>query len=369
MAINVTNLFTATPFATLYARALEVAEFLGLPVSSWRTGDPTRSQYYYQATVLEGLEQKAAEFAKSGFLSTAEGDWATVHAYEVYGVQRSAATYATPTVTLRNAGGGVFPLAAGDLVVQNSITKKTYKSTNNPGVLGPGATHTYELIAEEAGSGSSLAENELDAFVTPAEMAAFGVVIESNTAAAAQDEQTLTELKDQCGDTLGALSPNGPPDAYEYVCKNSALTGVTEVNRATSVGDDSTGLVQVYVASSTGPVSGASVTACQTAVLKWATPLCVRPTVSSATPVAVAVTAQIHGTDIPASFATAISGALGQLYASLGIGETVYRSRIIATIHAAVPQIESVGLISPAADVVLGAGDVPTAGALAVTEV
>lgn len=369
MTINVANLFTATTAAEILARGLEVAEFLGLPVTSWRNGDPTKSLYHFLADTGEAQEQRSVERAKAGFLSTAEGDWATVHAYEVYGVTRAAATYATPTVTLRNPTGGVFVLGTGDLTVQCEVTGKTFRSTNNPGTLGPNTTLTYELIAEEAGAASSVAENEITAFVSPATLGTFGVQILSSTAAAAQDEQSLTELKEQCGDTLGALSPNGPPDAYEYVCKNSELTGVTEINRATASGDDATGLVTVYVASSSGVVSGASVAAAQTAVEKWSTPLCIRPTVVSAAGVAVDVSAQIRGVDIPASYVDAIRGALTVLVQSLPIGGVVYRSRIISEIHKAVPQVESVGLVLPVADVVLAAGDVPTLGTLNAVEV
>lgn len=367
--ISVTSLFVAETAAKFLARGLEIAKVLGLPVSSWRSGDPTKSLYHYVADMEAAKEEKRATFAKSGFLSTAEGDWATLHAHEVYGVTRGEATYATPTVTLHNTGGGVFDMGVGDLVVKCTATGKTYRSTNDPGVLGPGVELTYELIAEEAGAASSVGEGEIDDFVTPAELASFDVEITGSTAAAAQDQQSETELKDQCGDTLGALSPNGAPDAYEYVCKNSELTGVTGINRATTIGDDDTGEVTVYVAGAEGAVSAPSVAAAQTAVLRWCTPLCIRPTVESATEESVNITAQITGESIPANFAELINGALGVLFLALPIGGMVYRSRLIAAIHTAVPQAVSVNLIAPAADVALAANEVPVVGAVAITEV
>lgn len=369
MTISILSLFTVETAAQIYARGLAVAQAVGLPVTSWRSGDPTRSLYAYLADTLAALEGKAVDYCKAGFLSTAEGDWATIHAREVYGVERGAATYATPTVTLTNGGGGVFELAAGDLTVKCTATGKTYHSTNNPGTLGAGATLTYELIADEAGAASSVGANELDDFVTPAEMATLGVTITSSTAAAAQDEQSIAELRDQCGDTLGALSPNGPPDAYEYVCKNSELTGNTEINRATAIGDNATGLVTVYVASATGGVTAPSLAAATEAVATWATPLCVLAEVISATELDVDVTAQITGESIPADFLTSINARLGALFIALPIGATVYRSRLIAEIHAAVPQAASVNLIAPAIDVVLDPDEVPTVGDVSVTEV
>ncbi len=369
MTISVLSLFTVETAAAIYQRGLQVAALLGLPVTSWRSGDPTRSLYAYLADVLAAREEKSVEFSKAGFLSTAEGDWATLHALEVYGVERGEATYATPTVTLRNAGGGVWDIAAGDLTVKCTATGKTYHSTDNPGELGPGDTFTYALIADEAGSGSSVGEDEIDDFVTPAELGTMGVVIDGSTSAAAQDQQSVEELRDQCGDTLGALSPDGPPDAYEYVCKNSDLTGNTEINRATSIGDSDTGFVTVYVASAAGAVTSPSVDAAQAAVLRWATPLCINPEVISASPIAVNVSAQISGEGIPAGYLEAINGRLGTLFLGLAIGGTVYRSRLIAEIHAAVPQALSVNLLTPTIDTTLTGSQVPVLGSVAVTEV
>lgn len=369
MTINVLNLFTRETAEKILSRGLAVAKALGLPVTSWRNGDPTKSLYHFAADFFDAQEQRNTEFAKSGFMSTAEDDWATVHAKEVYGVPRGEATYAVPTVTLRNQGGGVWDLAAGDLRMVCTATGKTYASTDYPGILGPGAELTYSLIADEAGAASSVGQDEIDDFETPANMGVDGVVIVGSTSAAAQDEQSVPELRDQCGDTLGALSPNGPPDAYEYVCKNSELTGNTEINRATTVGDHDSGEVVIYVASAAGSVTAPSVAAAQAAVLKWATPICQLPMVVSAAANPVPVTAQIVGQDIPASFLAAINGELGKLFLGLPIGGTVYRSRIIAAIHAAVPQAASVILIAPAADVPMPADNVPTLGPLNVTEV
>jgi uncharacterized phage protein gp47/JayE len=369
MTINVLNLFTRETAEKILSHGLAVAKALGLPVTSWRNGDPTKSLYHFAADFFNAQEERNTEFAKSGFMSTAEGEWATLHAKDVYGVDRGAATYAAPTVTLRNQGGGVWELAAGGLRMKCTATNKTYSSTDFPGILGPGVQLTYALIADEAGAASSVGTDEIDDFETPAGMATMGVVIVGSTSAAAQDEQSVPELRDQCGDTLGALSPNGPPDAYEKVCKDPKLTGNTEINRATTIGDDDSGFVVVYVASAAGTVTAPSVAAAQAACLRWATPICQKPTVVSAIANPVPVTAQITGQDIPASFLAAINGELGKLFLSLPIGGTVYRSRLIAAIHAAVPQAASVNLIAPSSDTIMAADNVPTLGPVSISEV
>jgi hypothetical protein len=182
------------------------------------------------------------------------------------------------------------------------------------------------------------------------------------------DEQSPDDIEEQCNATLGALSPNGPPDAYEYVVRNPELTGVTDITRAATVDDSDTGDVTVYVAGPSGAVAGASVTAAQAAVETWATPLCITPTVVNATGVTVNVTATIAGDDIPGDFEGTIESALGLLFAGLDIGEDVATSLISHTIHDSIPQIKSVTLTQPAAAVTIDAGEVPVLGTVSIGE-
>jgi hypothetical protein len=176
----------------------------------------------------------------------------------------------------------------------------------------------------------------------------------SSTAAVASDEPTPDEIDALCRATLGALSPNGPADAYEYVALNSELTGVTEINRAHTIDDSATGDVTLVVASASGTVSGPSLTAVQDAVEIWATPNCVTPTVISATPVPQAVTYTCAGENIPAGFNETVEGLHGVLFAAIQIGGVVARSAIIATIHVALVSLGATDLIItltvPAAD-------------------
>ena len=368
MTISIYTLFTADTAATIYNAGLSVARALGLAVDSWRTGDPTPTYFGFISEILAQRDAEAVEFIKGGFLSTAEGDWLDVQAVEVYGVTPIDATYATPTVTLQNTGGGFWPKNVGDLIVKSTTSGKTFHNTDDhetSDVLSAGATVTFELEADEAGSDSSVGVDEIDFIVTSMP----GVVVLGSTAAVALDKQSAPSLKEQCGSTLGALSPNGPADAYEYVCRNPELTGTTEITRAQAEADDPNGDVTIYVASASGAVSGAGVTAAQDAVAIWATPLTITPTVVSAAALVINVTATITGDDIPADFLALIEAEIGLLLASLDIGGVVATSAVIAAIHRAVPQVTSCTLTLPAANIDLAAGIVPTPGTIAVTEV
>lgn len=373
MTININTLFSAETAARLLELGLQVARALGLPTTSWRTGDPEPTFLGFTAEALELRDAQLTAFIKAGFLSSAvayaneTGDqaWLELMALESFGVTAPGAGFATPTITLVNGGGGNYPRLVGEITVRNSATGKTYHNTNAPAPLNAGATVTYEFEADVAGSASGVGVDELDEIVTTM----LGVTIDGNTSGYASDASTPAEIQTLCLATLGALSPNGPPDAYEYVCLTPSLTGTTEPTRAYSFASSTRGFAQVYVSSATGPVSAGGVQACQDAVERWATPLCITPTVSSAVAVTIAVAATIHGTAIPSDFQAKIEAAISAYFASVAIHGTIAMSAIIAAIHKAVPEIEEVTLIAPAANILLDVAEAPLAGVITITEV
>jgi hypothetical protein len=370
MTINIFTLIGFQNYEKYYTRGLELAAAVGLPVTSWRAFDPTRSFYSFIAEALSALDAPVSEYIRSGFLSLAQGDWLRVVAEELYGLDADdfAATYAEPTVTLTNTGGGEYTIDAGDLTVKNSATGNTYHSTSSPGALAPGASLTYQLTADEAGSDSSVTANELDELVTTFE----GVEIVSSTQGLATDESTDEEIRDACRATLGALSPNGPADAYAYVAKNAELTSVSGINRAAAQGS-STGLVTVTVASQSGAVSAPNLALILAAVQRWAAPLCVSATVVSAEEVPVIDTYTIAKspalTTPAAEVESAIHDALDALFTSTRIGGDngeIAASLITRTIHEAFPGL--IYAVTGVEDVTLTVSQVPVRGTITIVQ-
>lgn len=361
MTINIFTLIGFQNYEKYYARGLELAAAVGLPVTSWRAFDPTRSFYSFIAEILAELDAPISEYVRSGFLSLARNEWLLVLADELFGLapEQFAATYAEPTVTLTNTGGGEYTIEAGDLTVKNSATGKTYHSTSAPGVLGPGDTLTYQLTADEAGSDSSVTIDEIDELVTTFE----GVEIVSSTAGLATDKATDDEIRAACRDTLGPLSPNGPADAYTAIAKNSELTTVTGINRAAAQGS-STGAVTVTVASQAGEVSAPNLALILDAVNRWAVPLCVSATVVSATELEVDGTYTIYKTPAlttpAAEIESTIHSALDALFTSTRIGGDdglISESLITQTIHQAFPGL--IKRVTGVVDVELDVSEVP----------
>ncbi len=386
MTIPLSDLIKPATETEIYDAALAVAVALGLPVTSWTAGDPTRSLYHIEAETLAALEQIAVGFIRSGFLDYAadaarEDDaarvWLRVLAQQVFGVDVPPAVAATCDVALTNTGGGVYDIDPGDLTLKSTTTGKTYRNTTGghlPAKVGAvNGVLTVSVVADEAGSASSAAAGEIDAMVT----SLLGVTCSNALAAVGVDEQDPSTTVLQCRDKLGSLSPDGPREAYTYVARNPALTGTTACTRARAYGDGSTGNVSVYLAAASGGVPGPDVALITTAILKWATPLCITPTVASAVAVAVPVTYEVWiyksvnrtVTEIKAAISAALTAVLatrqigGDIIPPAATGK-LYRTLIESTIRGVYPQAFRVALSAPAADVALGLGDVATLGAV-----
>lgn len=368
MTISLSSLISAATASQILSTGLQVAQALGLSVTTWRDDDPTRVTFHFLSEFLATKEGLAVEFVRSGFLSLARGQWLTLIAEDYYGVTRTEATFATSTVSLQNTGGGFYILDPGDITVENSTTGATYHNTTSI-TIGAGGSGTVDVVADEAGSSGSAAADEIDTLVTTYT----GVTVTASTAAVGTDEQSDSSLRTQCLATLGALSPNGPADAYEYVCRDSELTGTTEITRAKSSGETTDGTVTVYVAGASGAVSGGAVTAAQDAVEQWATPLCITPTVASAVAVPIAITATVSGGSVPEDVEDQVESAVTAMLADIDIDGLVAVSAIYTVIHGVLVDngvtSPTVTLTAPAADTDLDADEVPTIGAVSVTEV
>lgn len=377
MTTSLATLFVQQTKAEIYEYALGIATAVGLPVSTWQAGDPTRSLFHIESELLASLEASVIGYAQSGFLDYATGDWLIILADQVYGVTVPSATFATTDVELTNPGGGLYVVDAGDLTFKNTSTGKTYTSTTG-GTLasGPGTTLTVTVVADEAGSDSSAGVGEIDDMVTP-----LGSVTCTNPEAAvgvdAQDEETT---RVQCRERLGRLSPNGPREAYNDVARDSDLTGTTGITRVRTYGDSDTGDVTVYLAGPAGAISETDRALVEEAILEWATPICITPSVLSCTSVPVAVTysmklyesANVTG----AEAAELIEAALEQLFATRPIGGDIvapattgklYRSLVAATIQTVFPQAFDVSVSAPSGDTSLTNGQVASLGTVTPT--
>src|SRR5690606_20024107 len=99
-------------------------------------------------------------------------------------------------------------------------------------------------------------------------------------------------------------------------------------------GDNATGTVAVYVATTTAALDAPSVAAIQAAIDKWATPLAIAATVQSGTPVFVGV--ELNLTPNRPEMLSVVEGALDALFASIGFGGTIAPDAITSAVRVAI---------------------------------
>jgi hypothetical protein len=359
----------------IYEYGLALAASLGLPVSTWQEGDPTRSLYHLESELLSKLEEVVVNYIKAGFTQHATGAWLKLRAEQVYKLTVPAATFATCSVTLTNNGGGFFTIEPNSLTFSNSLTGKTYHNTSG-GTLasGPGTTLAVDVEADEAGSDSSAGIGEIDELVT----GLTDVTCANTTTAVGADEQSAQTTRLLCDAKLDALSPNGADGAYVHVALTPGLSDTTAVTRARVYDDSDTGDVLMYLAGPSGAVAEADRALVETAVLAKSTPLCITPTVLSAGNIAVAIAYQAwiyrSANLTEAEAAALIEDALANMLAAQPIGGDIptgsssgslFHSLIEATILAAIPgKIFRVVVTTPSGDTALTAGQVAVLGAV-----
>jgi hypothetical protein len=381
MSSPVDALITPLSFDEIRASIYNVLAATGVTTSTWKPGAVVRTIISGVAIVLAGLSAFIALLAASAFLPLATGEWLRLVALYVFNVVRIEATFATGSVTLVNAGGGVFSAAAGDLKLRNPTTHKTYVNIS-PVTLGSGATLVVPIAATEVGAASTSFVGEITEMIT-----VWAAVTCSNAnPVIGSDTEGDAQLRIRCTEKLGSLSPNGPADAYRYIARSArradgSAIGVTRV-RSLPTGN---GNVSVYVAGPTGTVTGTvgdlstDLGAIDDQLQKQCVPLCVTCTTNSTTTVTVdlAYRVWLYNTSgmTVADILAAIAAEVTAYFASMPIGGdvidvtgAVYHSELEAVIgRARKPdgsplRIVRVVLDGPADDVPLTIGQVPVLG-------
>jgi len=372
MTISLASLLLSETRAAIYNYALGIATGIGLPVTSWQVGDPTRSLYHVLSAKLEAFESNVSGYIKSGFLDHATGVWLKVLAEQVYGVAVPPATYAETTVVLTNASTNLYIIDAGDLTFASSVTGKTYRNTTGGTLaVGPATTLSVTVVADEAGSASSAGAAEITRLVTALD----GVTCTNATAAVGIDEQDESVTIQQCKDMQDATSPDGARGAYAYFARNPDYGGTSAITRVRTYGDSTMGVVTIYFAGPSGGSSAADVALAELAIVTWCLPLCITLVAAAATNVTIAVTYELwlykSCNKTVAEVRTAVSTALGVLFSARPIGGDVvapattgkiYQSDILATIVKAIPEGFRASVSAPSGDTALTNGQVAVLG-------
>lgn len=383
MTFSVTDLTTPVSKEQAKTSIYNVLAALGVSTTTWKPGAVVRTMIAACAIVLAAFSTLTSTIARSGFLELSAGFWLTLVARYVYGVARIEATFAAGSVTLVNAGGGVYALDPDDLVVSNPTTGKTYRNTSAIS-LGAGATLVVPVVAVEAGAGST----SVPLAISRLETTLLSVTCSNASALVGVDAEDDPALRLRCSEKLGALSPFGPWDAYTYAARNAKRldgsgVGVSRVRLV----KDGFGNVYVYVATASGAVTGTvgdlttDLGAVDEAIQRLAAPLAVTAHVQSAAELPVDVTYQVWAYNTSglsvAEFEAAIAARLVALMTAQPIGGNVigadpgklFLDALRTAIGSAAPEIFHVVVTLPVADVELSIDQVPVLRFVIVTAV
>lgn len=378
MTLSLTDILTPEERDEVLADLLAIAASLSLPTTSWQSGQPILTMLTTVAQKLSDLTYVAVEIAKGGFGDLLPSDaWADIWALSRFNVTRVPATQATGAINATNSSLTNYTLAIGELIVAHTVTGKTYRNTAPIVILASVGLSGIAIAADEAGSDS----NAAPAAITTVVSTLVGVGVTNPLSVLGTDQETTLALVTRARAKLGALSPNGPKDAYNYVATTPALSATsTPITRTRTVASSTTGAVSVYLATAAGAPSAPDVAIVQTAIDTYAEPWAVTATAIAATPVVVAITyqawvstaqSQLTSTEIQ----LAISDALALWFSTLAIGGYVippdagfvYVDALEQVIGQATPGILRVVVSIPAADVATTPSQVATLGAITPT--
>jgi uncharacterized phage protein gp47/JayE len=335
------------------------------PVTSWREGDVARTLVEIDAMSLAELSLLIAAIATGGYRTTAKGAWLKLLAREKYNLEFNAAQVTAGDVVLTDAGNaGPFTIAPGQLWFASGSGLR-FQSANTDNLLLPqSGTLVVPVHAESPGAAYNVANGTITTMLTPLP----GVTCTnpaggSGTWITAQgtNEESDPALSSRCGARWAELGSGSPAAAYDLWARSEPTKGA-QVTRTSVVADaagPNGGGVSIYLAGPSGPVAPDVVAAVQ-AYIATRAPMCVVPTVISATALAVTVTATLHGKaqHQTAAMAAALA-ALQALVAATPVGGKLYRAAIFEALMGPAG-IENVVISAPSGDTTLSAAQVAT---------
>jgi phage-related baseplate assembly protein len=336
---------------------------LGIATSAWKPGSVPRTMVRSLCIVYSSLSELQADGIQSGFLQLAVGPWLTMKAHYDYAVDRLEAAPATGPVVFTNSSAYEYNELAGDVTVAASSSKKNYR-TLDALVLPAHSSVTVFVVAVESGTGSTAAPGEIDTLVSTL----LGVSVTNPDALVGSDEETDALLRERCSAKLGALSPNGAPDAYAFAARSAtrpdgSSIGITRVHTT----NDEMGNVYVTIADADGEVAPTDVAIVEEAIemVYRVVPLAVYAHVASAVavPVSVAADLWVHGSALTDDdIKKLVSAALTTFFSLQPVGGNIiapstvgyiYLSALRTAIMDSVSTCFHCTISTPAADVAL----------------
>jgi phage-related baseplate assembly protein len=372
---SLSDLYTPLTREQVTAKLLEIADTFNFDITAWEALGSVRTFLSIIAQAMANETQTTTLISRSVLLSFAANtdgtinSWLTLFGESWFNVPREEATFAQTTETLSNATGAPYTINPGDLhfAVTTGTNAGALYSNTTGGILPASGTLDVTIVADVAGASSSANSGEITTMVTPLA----GVTATNSDPATGKDDESDASYVSRLQSSFGALSPNGPEDAYRFFALNAKHADGTpvDVNRASVTPHSSTGQVGIYVASSSGVVPGTvgnlatDLGLVADNIFRNAMPLTDTPTIASAVGLNVDIQATVYmratNTLDAATVKAKVLSALLKYFGTVPIGGTdiggggkLFLDAVIGEIYQAIPgQVAQVIITSPGADV------------------
>jgi hypothetical protein len=255
MALSIDELTTPMTRDEVEASIYRVLARTGINTTSWKSGAAVRVLIVAFSVLFSAATTLISLIARGGFLETATGDWLHAIGHYVYGIDFYPATFATGPVLLSNSSGGVYSYDPGDLVFTNLTTNKTYHNLDVVNIGSMQTNVTVQIIADEAGSASTSTSGQITQLTS--NLTITGLTFTQTNAVVGLDAEKDPVFRTRCYEQQASVSPNGPKDAYSYICRTAKRSdgSLIGVNRVYVSKNSSTSTVTVICAGPNGPIS------------------------------------------------------------------------------------------------------------------
>lgn len=315
---------------------------------------------------ISDLTDLVATIGRSGFVTMADGRWLDIIAGNVYGFERLPALAARVKFSFTNANQTPVPVPTGSVTLHDSYGHR-FRNVE-PKTLPAEGSAEIECVALETGLEGGVVEGALEMDTTIAGVSV--TALSDGLMSPGRDEETDEELRVRCLGKWGTIprSPTSPGWATILLTAVPTLTRVSATPSMTRQGG-----IDIVCANALGGATASEVTAADS-VAQRHVPLGLSAVVSAATERSVDVTATI---EVSHGFGNAakeeIVNGLARMFAETPIGGNVVGNRRIVSREAVIALVQgAVGVLdcdvtAPAADIVLGVGEIPVIGEVSLT--
>lgn len=338
---------------------------VSLPVLAWQRGSVPRSLLESEADPLSELSSLVAMIAAGGLVETASGDWLTLLAKQVYGLDRNPATATIGVIRLSNSGSSAKSFGAGTLWVSDPYG---HRYTNLADGTLPSGPSSIDVLfqAENPGQAYNVAHSTITQMVTPLPAVTCTNPVDwlvSSSAVPGSDAENDPLLRQRCRDRWSSIGVGATAATYRFWARTAS-----PVVKTVAVIRDlvNTAQVDVYIAGASGSALSPTIVATVDAYIRARMPLTSGLLVASATAHPFTVSGTVWVSSSKAATAQAAIAAALQAYinnAPIGgyTGSTaniISMEKIIGLI-AGQDGVVDATITSPLADITLAPTEVP----------